>query len=314
MRKYFIHLKNLLNQLILVVRASWYLPRSFIRGLSGLKFDAYGRLLGIKYIFKKKKFCSLLVNPVSSVRYFEFDFVSRCLPLKKEMKVLDVSSPWLFGLWTAKNHKVDYVYINPDKREFAAIREFLDIDKGKGSYMFSAQDATKLPYPDCIFDAIVSISVIEHISENGDSKAITEMWRTLKPGGQLILTFPVMRTYEDEYRNNNVYSLPSVEQKNDLYFFQRFYDETAIKKRMLDHLPSHKIEKSELFGEIDKGFFRDYEKRWISDGLKETVRDPWLMVTSMKQYESLESMPGLGVMGVSIVKATNYLESKHFLR
>jgi SAM-dependent methyltransferase len=258
------------------------------------------------------EFCPLLVNPVSSVRYFEFDFVSKNINLNKGMKVLDVSSPWLFGMWAVKKHDIDYVYLNPDEREFSEIESFLDINKGKGSYAFSIQDATKLPYPDCIFDTVISISVIEHISGRGDSSAISEMWRILKPGGRLLLTFPVMSSYDEEFRNENIYSLPDIEEKGDSYFFQRFYDETAIAERLLGHLKSFKIEVTELFGEIDKGFFKNYEKRWISEGLKETVKDPWLMVNGMKQYELLESMPGLGVMGISIVKATNSSGFKHF--
>jgi SAM-dependent methyltransferase len=302
MRKTFIRLKKLLNQLNLVVRASWYLLLSTSRELTGLEFDLFGRLLGIKYLFMKKRFSALLINPVSSVRYFEFDFVARNIPFRKGLKILDVSSPWLFGFWAVKNQEVDYVYINPDKREFSGIRTFMEIGKGKGIYEFFEQDATELPYPDCIFDVIVSISVIEHISGNGDSRAVTEMWRILKPGGRLILTIPVMCNYEEDYRSENVYSLPDVEQNDGSYFFQRYYDETAITERLLGQLKGCNLEVSELFGEIEKGFFKDYEKRWISGGIKETVKDPWLMTTKMKRYAHLCELPGLGVMGLSLQK------------
>lgn len=302
LRKVYKRLKLILSQLSLVLKSLWYFLFSLFRVLPGLKFDFYGRLLGFKYFLKKKRFCPLLVNPVSSVRYFEFGFIARNIPMKKGAKILDVSSPWLFGMWVVKYNEVDYSYINPDEREFSEIKPFININNGKGSYMFSAQDALGLSYKDCTFDYIVSISVIEHISGSGDSRAISEMWRVLKPGGKLILTFPVMRIYEEEYRNENIYSLPNVNKKDDSYFFQRFYDENTIATRLLSHLSGYKVEARELFGEIEDGFFKEHEKRWISGGLKETVKDPWYMATKMQRYSHIGGLTGLGVMGLSIQK------------
>ena len=56
--------------------------------------------------------------------------------------------------------------------------------------MLEAADATALPYPDGGFDAAVSVSVIEHIRGNGDTTAMRELARVLRPGGTLVLTFP----------------------------------------------------------------------------------------------------------------------------
>lgn len=292
-------------KLNLIVRACYYMAASYVFGLQGMKFDLFGRLLGLKYIITYSKFCSLFVNPISSVRYFEFDFVSNNLRLDADLKILDVSSPWLYGLWAVKHHEVEYFYLNPDKREYSEMQPFLDIERGKrkGSFMFSAQDATKLAYPDCIFDAVISISVIEHISGDNDSRAISEMWRVLKPGGRLLLTFPVMRCYEEEYRETNTYSLPGVKKKGDLYFFQRFYDEKAIAKRLVAHIEGSKLCAAELIGEIKMGFFKNYEKRWINNGLKETVKDPWLMARNMRRFEDINELTGLGVMGLSLQKS-----------
>ena len=92
------------------------------------------------------------------------------------------------------------------------------------------------------------------------------------------------------------------ENKNDSFFFQRFYDEISIEQRLLRYLPGYQIEAKELFGEIDVGFFRDYEKRWIEDGLAETVKDPWYMATKMRNFPTIDALPGLGVMGLVLQK------------
>lgn len=45
-------------------------------------------------------------------------------------------------------------------------------------------DATRLPYPDCTFDAVLSVHVFHLIANWGD--AVDEVARVLKPGGRLV--------------------------------------------------------------------------------------------------------------------------------
>jgi len=50
-------------------------------------------------------------------------------------------------------------------------------------------DVRSLPFPDATFDAIVSISTLDHFEEHADiDVALAELTRTLKPGGRLLLT------------------------------------------------------------------------------------------------------------------------------
>ncbi len=290
------------NRYILFLKAISAFIISLFHNLPARKIDIFGRLIGLKIFFKERRLDDLLLNPVSSVRYFEFDFVKRHIPGDPGYMVLDVSSPFLFGFYFVENSNVDYLYINPDISEFNRIDYLLQfLDEG-ANYHTAAEDAVNLPYEDESFNCVISISVIEHISSAGDSLAVSEMWRVLKPGGRLILTFPVMDVYEEEYRSDNVYSLTEVEQKDGSYFFQRFYDKTAVVERLLNHLLGHSIVASELYGEVEKGFFKDYEKRWVSDGLNETVKDPWLMATKMQRYENINDLAGLGVMGLALQK------------
>jgi SAM-dependent methyltransferase len=53
----------------------------------------------------------------------------------------------------------------------------------------SAADIRRLPFADCSFDAIVSLSTIDHFNDRDDiSRSLLELRRVLKPGGTLVLT------------------------------------------------------------------------------------------------------------------------------
>jgi len=50
-------------------------------------------------------------------------------------------------------------------------------------------DATDLKFPDTTFDKVYSLHTIEHIPDI--KKAISEMERVIKPGGRILLTYPI---------------------------------------------------------------------------------------------------------------------------
>lgn len=270
--------------------------------LMGWEFDTFGRILGLRLLINRQRALHLISNPVSCVRYFEFDYCLRSLGDGIDHKqILDISSPYLFGFYISSKYKLSYHYLNPDKREFDVINNNKKFVFFKSQYTVSSADATLLPFKSNSVDNIISISVIEHIDKFDDSVAIREMWRILKPGGKLILTFPVKKHFEEEFREENVYSL-GLEKKEGKYFFQRYYDKDTIGKRLLDNLPEHKIVQQELFGEIQEGFFHEYEKRWISYGLSETVKDPYYMTKFMKKFRSIDDIPGAAVSGITVQK------------
>ena len=55
----------------------------------------------------------------------------------------------------------------------------------------------KSPYKNNFFDAIVCISVLEHFKGKELNKAVSEMYRILKPGGTLVMGFPVKNSMTD---------------------------------------------------------------------------------------------------------------------
>jgi ubiquinone/menaquinone biosynthesis C-methylase UbiE len=51
----------------------------------------------------------------------------------------------------------------------------------------------EMPYPDQSFDSVLLISILEHLQPQEQIIAFREIWRVLKPGGQVVYGVPVER-------------------------------------------------------------------------------------------------------------------------
>src|SRR5262249_44769094 len=94
------------------------------------------------------------------------------------------------------------------------------------------QDARHLTYQDGFFDRIFSISVLEHIPDHGDSEAMREIARVLRPGGTVTLTVPFAAPgYGEEFVRGPVYERDAGAQ---MTFYQRRYDDAALQSRLVE--------------------------------------------------------------------------------
>jgi SAM-dependent methyltransferase len=69
-------------------------------------------------------------------------------------------------------------------------------------------DATRLPFPDGVFDRVIAAEVLEHIPE--DTAAISELARVLRPGGTIAITVPAWLAEQVCWALSDEYHAPFV--------------------------------------------------------------------------------------------------------
>ncbi len=116
------------------------------------------------------------------LRLIEYLFTSVCYsPQKKSnISILNV------GVGTGEDLALiarygDVYAVDIDEQALALVSDEVVVEK-------QCADACLLPYENSSFDVIVSFDVIEHIKD--DYKAVSEIYRVLKPGGYFLLTVP----------------------------------------------------------------------------------------------------------------------------
>lgn len=263
-----------------------------------MSFASFGRSVGWRVLLARDRTgLDLLLTPVSIVRYWEFPFLLGNLR-QPPGKCLDVASPRLVTYYVARYSQPDSIRVlNPDESD-AILTASLAKRIGLRSIEVEAQPASVLLGDTAKYDSIWSISVLEHISGNGDTDAIRAMYEALAPGGRIVVTVPVDRRPWDEYRKEDVYGL-GLTRTDRGFFFQRWYDETTLAERLI-HPVSASAVRTEWFGERVKGRFAEYEKDWIRRGHGRTVDDPREIADWYRPFASWADMPGQGVCGIVI--------------
>lgn len=91
-------------------------------------------------------------------------------------RVMDVAPEYGLYSWIVSQPHVDYIGT--------------DLDAGRYRHIanFKAADLTALPFEDASFDIIVCSHVLEHVPD--DHKAMSEMFRVLRPDGAALLLVP----------------------------------------------------------------------------------------------------------------------------
>lgn len=176
-----------------------------------------------------------LALPVSYWRSVEFAYACTQLHLPAGSRVLDLGSPKDLAAHLARyrGHTLTAVDI---LTEAIALSERLAraqgiAGEGPGKVRSEVQDGRHLSFPDGCFDAAVSVSVLEHIPDDGDTQAMGELVRTVRPGGRIVVTTPFAEQYHETFRAGRVYERD--QSGAAPVFYERHYDDAALKARLL---------------------------------------------------------------------------------
>ena len=114
-------------------------------------------------------------------------------------------------------------------------------------------DATKLPFGDNFFDIVTAISTIEHILpiENGDTIAMKEIGKVLKPNSMAIITVPYKNKFSEDWKYHPVHGK----------YLTRSYDEDSVHSRLIK--PSGLFVSKIFYFCDDIGFYKIWYKLLI---------------------------------------------------
>ncbi len=203
----------------------------------GVRFQLYrfGFSVGVQSFFAGRFRIGLkaLLNPLRSgySRFVEFPYVLEHLGSLQGRKVLDIGSPKMLALFCAAKKGAEEVRaVDVRENELSDYRQYQELCD-ISHITIEAGDGRSLSYPDESFDHIYSVSVIEHIDHDGDSKCMAEIARLLKKNGRCVLSFPWAPVTEKVYHRGEVYEKEYAGKPN---FFCRLYNDDTIRKRLIE--------------------------------------------------------------------------------
>jgi SAM-dependent methyltransferase len=294
-----------LHALAGIVLSPLYWIAAALRGGAGVRFRIRCCALGLRALFairnrlRLETIFHLLFMPMESTRYFEFEFAWSALEALSFERMLDVSSPRLLPLCVIEARaalRADL--INPDPRDLAdtaRLVAFIGADQRAARHACVVTDA---PFPDGHFDLITSLSVLEHIPDDG--AAVAKMWQLLKPGGVLILTLPCMAKAQDQFISQDQWGVLRNQVDDGYVFWQRLYDRQSLEERIFRITGAP--QQIAVYGEKIAGAHQKNSRRKRADAYYPYWKEPYMMATDYRLFDRLEELPGEGVVGLRLVK------------
>jgi SAM-dependent methyltransferase len=198
---------------------------------------AFGLRIGTQLLAagRIKRGMRYLVQPIPYWRSLEYRLVWGAAGFSADDRVLDIGSPKLLSLYLAERVGGEIFATDIEDYfldEFQFLRQARRI--APETLHLAVEDGRKLSFEDNSFTKIYSISVIEHIPDNGDSECLGEIGRVLRPGGRCLITVPFSLTYQEEYRRPNFYWAGSAGAPADgRVFYCRRYTDAELQNRLV---------------------------------------------------------------------------------
>lgn len=183
--------------------------------------------LGLGYLLRNgfmREAVVRVVVPLDPSRYLEFPETLRQLDAHQGDRVLDVASPKLLAVSLARSG-VDVTSVDSLPTEVDTWRRLAGQER---RLRLMVADGRDLPFAGATFDRAYSVSVLEHIPDDGDERALRELARVVKPGGTIVLTLPFAERYREDWRERAVYSEDG--ERDGRHFFGRWYDRPRIER------------------------------------------------------------------------------------
>lgn len=198
----------------------------------------YGIKLGVKQLMhgQLKPAVRHLLMPTPYWRFLEYGLVRGDGDFKSTDTILDIGSPKLLSIYLAKKLGAEVYstdiedYFVP---EFTALRDWEGLSPKR--FHVEVEDGRRLSFPDNFFNKVFSISVVEHIPDDGDSECLKEIGRVLAPGGRCLITTPFWPTSKRDYKPAGAFywARSSSVAEDGKVFFQRRYSESDLHERLI---------------------------------------------------------------------------------
>lgn len=197
-------------------------------------------------------------------RYIEYPLALELAGDLHGKRILDIGSGRRarFPLYLLSNLSAGHVFatdIRDYRNSHLRLAERIRPASSEVGFSSEPQDATELTYPDAHFDAVFALSTVEHIPGDGDSVAMAEIERVLRPGGISVISVPFTSgEFREEYRRYDV----SGREHKDEVFYERTYDSVALDQRLIEPL-GIRLEKRAYFGEPSFRFWSVFYYRLL---------------------------------------------------
>jgi SAM-dependent methyltransferase len=191
----------------------------------------------------------LLIEPCNYWRNVEVPAVLDGLSVRPRQRILDIGSPKLpsIYIWYCLGAEVYATDLFPYFfEEYSHYKECLRPTSSGADFHIEQQDARQLGYADAFFDRVYALSVVEHIEEDGDSQAMREISRVLKPRGICCLTVPFASRYRESTIDHELYFKKPADGKP--IFYERHYDPESLRSRLIEPSGLESL-RTEYYGE-----------------------------------------------------------------
>jgi SAM-dependent methyltransferase len=181
-----------------------------------------------------------LLVPVPYWRLVEFRLVRDAGEFRGTDRILDIGSPKLLSIYLAKTLGAEVYATDIDEYfmgEYTSLRTLEGLPPDR--FHVQVEDGRKLSFPDGYFNKVFSVSVLEHIPDDGDAECAREIGRVLAPGGRCLLTVPFSPASRTIYKQaSQIYwAKPEAGEdgadKRQPIFFQRRYSEHDLYERLV---------------------------------------------------------------------------------